>query len=452
MIVPYGIQTYKRADLPKVRLSNLYVEATPASRAQTALLSRPSLQIEYDIGAGPIRGMYGQPGALGGALFAVSGDTLYKAVDDLGTIPGTARVSIAASSSQMLIANDTALYVSDGVTVDTVAFPDDAGVTSVAYINGYFLAARADSQRFYWSGILDAESWDALDYASAERAPDSLVAIWIVSDQIWLFGEITTEVWVTTGDGEVPFQRIDGRLYDQGCISRDTIAKLDNSIYWVGHDFKVYRGDTIPMRVSDHGIEEAIQSSDPADLTAWAFPWQGNLFYVLSTSSGTFAYNAASQQWSEFGSYQRNNWRAHVGVFLNDTVYAGDDQTGRIWKLNGDILLDGTDPIERRWTALFPTALFLDNLSLDVPVGEAPVLDFDPITEVRISRDGGNTYGEWQQAAVGEQGQYRKRPAWRRLGMIDGEGGLLDFRMTDPTYWRVSSIRFNEAMGGRSRV
>lgn len=451
MIVPYSIAAYRRADLPRIRLTNLYVEQTPASRTQIVLMARPGLEAHFELGDGPIRGMFATPGAVGDALFTVSGETLYSDETDLGDIPGDLRVSMASSAAQLLIANDTALYLSDGATVAEVAFPDDAGVSSAAFINGYFLAARTGTQRFYWSTILDGSMWDALDYASAERSPDNLVAIWVVSDQIWMFGEVTTEIWVPTGDGEVPFQRIEGRLYDQGCLARDTIAKMDNSIFWVGHDFKVYRGDSTPFRVSDFGIEQAIQESDVADLRAWSFPWIGSLFYVLTTSSGTFAFNAATGQWSEFASFGLGSWRAHVGVFRDQEVIGGDAVNGQLWQLSSTKLLDGDDPIERRWTVLLPNPTPCDNILVDASSGETPDVDADPIAELRLSRDGGNTFSDWRQASVGRMGQYRTRIAWRRLGMVDGDGMVLDFRLTDACTWRVSSIRMNEAFGGRGR-
>lgn len=451
MIVPYGIQSYRRADLPRIRLINLYAEKTPATRVQTALLARPGLAEYLSVGDGPIRGMFAQPGALSDLLFTVSAAELYADSDLVGDIPGTSRVSMTSSIAELLVANDNALYLSDGATVGPVTFPDDAGVSSVAFINGYFLAARTGTQRMYWSAILDGSSWDALDYAAAESSPDNIVAIWIVSDQIWLFGQVTTEVWITTGDGDIPFQRVDGRLYDQGCLARDTIAKMDNSIFWVGHDFKVYRGDSTPLRVSDHGIEQAIQESEIADLRAWAFPWIGSVFYVLTTTSGTFAYNAATQQWSEFASYGRDAWRAHVGLFRNQEVIAGDDENGQLWQLDGSVLLDGADPIERRWTVLLPDATPFDNLIVDASSGQTADLTAEPVAEMRISRDSGNTFSTFQQASVGRTGQYRFRIAWRRQGMIDGDGAVLDFRLTDPTIWRVSSIRMNEPLGGRGR-
>lgn len=448
-VISYSTKAYRRYDLPIIRLVNMYAEQSPASRAGVALLPRPALSDYATVGSGPIRGIYQQPGALGGVLFVVSGTELYAGYVLLGSIPGVGKVSMTASGTQLLVANGTGLYLTDGTTLSAVAFPDGAGVSSVAYINGYFLATRTDTQRFYWSAILDGTSWDGLDFASAERTPDDLVAVWIVSDQLWLFGEVSTEIWITTGDVDIPFQRVDGRLFDVGCRNKDTIAKLDNTILWEGNDFKVYRGDSVPMRVSDFSVEEATQASTTT--SAWSYPWQGNLFYALATDRGTQVLNIASGEWHTQASYDRANWRANMGVFANGVVLAGDDEAGQIWELVGDEYSDNGDTIERRWTMMIDKAAYVDNITLDASAGREPVLGVEPVIECRLSRDGGETFGGFRQASIGQKGDYRKRIGWKRWGMVDDEGGVFDFRITDATPWRVSSIRINESLAGRGR-
>lgn len=451
MIIPPSIATYRRYDLPRVRLTNLYAEKAPSSETDVVFLPRPALALHATLGDGPIRGMFSSPGAVGGAMFSVSGQNLYRETASIGTITGFDRVSMTASATQLLIANDATLSLSDGVTTQGVVFPDSAGVSSVAYIDGYFLAARTGTQRFYWSAILDGTSWDALDYASAERSPGKIVAIWVASDQIWIFGEEDTEVWVTTGIAETPFQRVEGRLYDKGLIARGTVAKLDNTLFFVGHDFIVYRADSAPIRVSDNGIEEAIQASEPSQLRAWTFPWQGNLFYCLSTAYGTMCYNPATGLWTEFASFGRDTWRAHMGVFRNGIVYAGDDETGKIYRLTLDQYSDDGDHIERRWTAILDQPGYLDNIVVVADPGRTASVTAEPLCEARISRDGGETYSDFRQASAGRIGQYRRRIAFRRWGVIDTDGAVMDFRITDETPWMVTGIRINESQASRGR-
>lgn len=451
-VVPYALGAYRRADLPRLRLVNQYPEKSQASRAGVILLPRPGLQEYAEWGNGPIQGIFRQPGALNNVLFAVSGGDLYASGANLGSVATNTRVSMAASATQLLIGGGSALFIYEDGAVSAVAFPDGAPVSSVAYINGYFIASRAGTQQFYWSTVLDGSQWDGLDFASAERETDNIVALRIVSDQLWIFGETTTEVWTTTGDADAPFQRVDGRLYDKGCRARDTIANVDNSVFWVGHDGVVYRGDSSPLRISDHTIEQAIQESSPDDLRAWAFAWFGHVFYCLTTAKGTFAYDPATQEWPEFSSYQRPSWRAHIGIQVDNDIIAGDDETGTLWKLSDDILLDGEDAIQRIHTGVVEQRGILSNLVLDATTGGAVTpVEQNPLVELRISRDQGQTFAAWRQSSLGSQGQYRRRAVWRALGLSDGDGMVIEFRMSDPTPWRLSAMRANEPLSGRGR-
>jgi hypothetical protein len=448
--IPYGIQSYKRADIPRIRLENLFVEKTPAEPGGLVLLPRPALAAYDELGSGPIRGMFQQPGAIEDSLFTVSGNALYNGALSIGTIAGTGRVSMAATLNALLVATGDALYATDGATVTSIAFPDDAGVTAVGFIGGYAIASRADSRRIYYT--LDPFTWDGLDYLSAEQSTGDIVGMAIISDQVWVFCEQVTEIFVTTGDPDAPLQRVEGRLLDKGTLARDSIAKLDNTVFWIGHDSIVYRGDSTPLRVSDHGIEERIAASDLADLNAWAFPWFGHTFYVLNTTDGTFSYDAATQQWHALSSLNRPKWRALLGVLFNRYVIAGDDETGQLWRLDNDLMTDDGTEIQRWFTVLIKQAGFIDNIALSCSVGDtgSPTTGAGLI-EMRTSRDGGQTFTEFRGVSLGEEGHYRQRVAFRRLGVVDQDNMTIQFRVTDPRPSRISYVRVNEPLGGRSR-
>lgn len=451
MILRPPTKNYQRKDLPRVSLVNLYPEESLASATGVALLARPALSKLYTLGSGPIRGIFKTPGALSGSTFAVSGGLAYNGETSIGAVSGSNRVSMASSTTQLIIANDDGLRITTGGALADVTFPDGAGVVSCEYINGYFIAVRENSQRFYWSTILDGSLWDALDFASAERGPDNIVCVKVVSDQIWFFGETTIEVWITTGDGEIPFQRVEGRLFDKGCRARDTVARFDNSVIWVGNDGIVYRGDSNPVRISDFSVEEAIKETDASILRAWTFPWNGHLFYALSTVRGTQIYDAATQEWFVFASYGKTLWRAHLGVAPEESVIAGDNETGDIWTLLDQPFSMDEPIIEAKWTTMIDQEGFLDNLSLDMSTGKETDLTAEPIVEVRVSRDQGETYSDYRGSSIGKTGQYRKRAVFRRFGMVDGDGMMLDFRITDPTMRRISALKVNEGQGGRGR-
>jgi hypothetical protein len=450
MQIPYGIQSYRRADIPRIRLENLYLEKTPAEPGGVVLLPRPGLSPYLMTGTGPNRGVFQKPGALDGLLYSVSGTKLYSRDEEVGDIPGTGRVTMDATLNALLIATGDALYASDGLEVTPIDFPDGAGVTSVGFIGGYAFATRTDSRRIYYT--LDPYTWDGLDYLSAEQSTGNIIGTAIVSDQVWVFCEQVTEIFVTTGDPDAPLQRVEGRLLDKGCLARDTIAKLDNTVFWVGHDGIVYRGDSAPIRVSDHGIEERIAESNLADLNAWAFPWFGHTQYALNTSDGTFPFDVATQQWTCYSSYERPKWRALTGVLADRLVIAGDDETGQLWRLDETALSDNGVPVQRWFTVLVKQAGFIDNIALSCSTGDTGAApDGAGTVELRVSRDGGQTFSSFRETSLGEQGKYRQRVAFRRVGMVDQDNFTMEFRVTDPRPSRISYIRMNEPLGGRSR-
>jgi hypothetical protein len=450
VIVPYSIATYRRADLPPIVLRNLFVEKTPDSPPQIALLPRGGLEAYQSIGSGPIRGVFQRSGALSGATFSVSGGNLYSGTTSLGGLGGSGLVRWAASLNTLLIATGGPLYSSDGSAVGNVAFPDGAGVTDVAFLGGYALAARAGSRRIYFT--LDPATWDGLDFISTTSSTANIVGFAVVSDQLWVFTEDKTYIFVLTGNADAPLQAVPGRVFDKGCLNRNTITVMDNTVMWTGSDGIDYRADNSPQRISDHGVEEAIALTDSANLSAWTFPWFGHTIRALNTARGTLAYDAATQQWHELASKDRETWRAWTGQLVGRDVICGDDETGQLWKLSSDTLMDGDDLIEREFTILFNDRGFIDRLTFDCTTGVTGGADQPAGTiEARSSRDGGFVWREWQDASLGVEGQYRAHPAWRNFGMVDEHGMIVQVRLTDPRYLRISDVRVNEPAGGRSR-
>ena len=74
----------KVADADSLVLKNRYFESNPfLSDDGASLLARPGLDFLTTVGAGPIRGIYSEPGTFNGSLFVASYDTLYQVKTDL---------------------------------------------------------------------------------------------------------------------------------------------------------------------------------------------------------------------------------------------------------------------------------------------------------------------------------------------------------------------------------
>jgi hypothetical protein len=83
--VPLGSSDWERSVTgePFVPVLNRYFEQNPTNlEEQVALIARPGLRRYLQVGSGPIRQMYSQPGSFSDSLFAVSYDGLYKITAD----------------------------------------------------------------------------------------------------------------------------------------------------------------------------------------------------------------------------------------------------------------------------------------------------------------------------------------------------------------------------------
>ena len=146
----------------------------------------------------------------------------------------------------------------------SVDMPDALAPAAVTFIAGYVIVVPKTTNttgfngRFFW--IEPGETFiRPLNFATAERSPDPLFNCRTVGDQFWLLGEKTTEVWYPTGDELIPFQRIQGQVFERGTVE-GTDAQIKDSLVLVDSDGVVYVvAGGGPKPVSDNSIEERIR-------------------------------------------------------------------------------------------------------------------------------------------------------------------------------------------------
>jgi hypothetical protein len=449
MIVPFALGSYKRdaGFLPELRLRNLIVEQTPAASEKIVLLPRPGLKAAYNLGA-PVQAIYCEPGVLGGSVVSLAGNGVYLNDKLTGIIGAQAdrAARFAGTAYELVFCNGGSLYHVDKTGLSTIAFPDGARVRAVAVFDTFFLAVRDGTQRLYWSASNDGTSWPALNYSAATSRPDNLLDVVVSNDQIALLGESGIEFWQAnpSGAADLPFTRIDGLTYSKGVLNTGAAVYADNTLIWVGSDGIVYRRSATPQRISDNGVEEQIAKSGTAYL--FTFIWRGHTFLVLSLNGMTLAYDFQTQEWLEFSTIGFDGWRAVCGQ-ANGIEPVFGDEAGNVLTLDEGAIADAGAAIERRFTAMLPGPVQIDNLFLDAQGGVGG--DTSPIVvELSLSRDGSQTWSPFVQTDLGKRGEYRKRAMWRRLGLYD-MGAVLDFRTTDAAPFTVQSLHMNEPMGGR---
>ena len=198
------------------------------------------------------------------------------------------------------------------------------------------------------------------------------------------------------------------------------------------------------MRISDHGIEEQIRRSVTA--SAFSFTWDGHTFFVLGLDDETLVYDVAAS-WANY-TYGASPFPA-LGFYDGENTYVGG---AKVWLLDevGDD--DGT-AMERVFTAIIPTEkpVLVNALQVSLSPGVTSVSEEPATVQMRWSDDQGRTWTDWKDASSGFSGEYRKRVMFRRLGMVDAPGRVIEVRQTDAALIRYSGCDLNPPMGGRSR-
>ncbi len=445
----FGISSYARArgDLPELPVVNMFGEEAPTETTGVVLQSRPGLDDRAaDMGSGPVRELFQRDLVLNSALFGVSGKKLYRGTTLLGTVNGNGPFSMAGYQTALFVAGGEDCWIWNGSSLSAISFPDGASVAKVIVGASRAIVIRKDTGQFYWSDVLDG-NFDSLDFATAENQPDRLLDMVFIDDTLVLGGAETIEYWPNTGDSELPFQPLEGRVIEKGIKATGCMIEFAGTFAAVTNANQVILGDESRI-LSNPGLEEKIEAS--AGCRLWKFPIGGVEFLALRLDEETQVWNLRSGLWSEFESKGETNWIAQCyagGVFGS----AVDGKTLE-WS-DGHVDLGGD--LERRFRAglaLNSGGVGIANMLLRCNVGRTPFLtgDYtDPIVEMRVSRDGGQTWGAWKQTALGAQGDYRKKVTWRGLGMASQPGFLAEFRVTAPVPFRVSDVLVNESFGGR---
>ena len=458
------------------RMINLFPEVIPEGGKEPGFLNRaPGLKLQRAVGTGPIRALWAHQ-TNGADFYVVSGTEVYKMTSltatpvKLGDVADGGPVSIADNGTQLFFACNGPSYIYNEATNEfkQITDPDFPGAATVGYLDGYFVFNEPNSQRIWVTALLDGTSIDPLDFASAEGSPDGLVAVNIDHREAWLFGTDSVEVWYDVGGTDFPLQRIQGAFNEIGCVAAFSIAKLDNSLYWLGTDARgqgiVYKANGYAgQRVSTHAIEYAIaQYGNISDALAYTYQQEGHGFYVLTfpSANATWVYDAATQAWHERAGLVNGQFTRHRSNcqcnFGGETV-VGDFENGNIYTFDLDVYSDNGQAQKwlRSWRALptgqnnlkrtahhslqldAETGVGLNGLTNDTNVFLVTEAEDNLITEsgdfilssitqipieppqamLRWSDDGGHTWSSEHWTSMGRIGEYGHRTIWRRLGM-----------------------------------
>ena len=253
----------------------------------------------------------------------------------------------------------------------------------------------------------------------------------------------------------------------------------------------------IPQRISTHAVENTLLNQYIDDAIAWTYQLEGHENYVVSFPSLnlTWAYDVTTSMWHKWlynndnNQYQRH--RGNCSAVFQGMVLVGDYSNGKIYELDTNNYTDDGQNIRRLRRAphlvsdlqrqyfnelqiqfqpgvgvggfgvtslpngvtsntiyLGSTYTLSSSQTLNIGPFETYVLGTNqqllptstltyPQAMLRWSNDGGSTWSNEHWATVGQQGKYKNRAIWRRLGMARDR--VFEVSVSDPVKFVIVS-------------
>ncbi len=446
MIIPvFGFDTgQKSSNVTAQQRFNLYAEVKVERDKTNMVLYRTPGLLPFitSLGANPFRGLWKNGnflyGPIQGQMYQISNTPV--ATPSSGSMLSTTvgNVDMVDNGTQVLIVDGTAGYILTLATntLATIAsgnFPN--GATTCAVQAGFFLVDDpAHPGRFYKSASLDGTTWSATDFATAESSPDALVRVFVNNDIVHLMGTDTIEFWANTGALDFPYARIQGTTIAWGLAAKWSAAVLNGQVTFIasnsGQIQAVQLAGFQPQVISSPEVEARWATyTTTGDAIGFAHDVEGHQVYEVTfpTANESWLYDFTSSQVAGVPVWSRltSNGGRHLSQFHQDFIdqhIVSDYSSGNLYKMSTTTYTDNGTSI--LWK-LIGKHVFKNNemmtigkLWVDVEggVGTTTGQGNNPQVMLRVSKDGGHTWGSELWRSMGAIGKYLTRLIWTRLG------------------------------------
>lgn len=446
----FGVgQKGKSANVSAQQRINLYAEMQKdAEKTRMSLYGRAGRSLFASFGDTPNRGGI----TVGERMFVVHRGTFWE-VNNAGTMTNRGTVSTTSGRVDMATDGDVILIVTgtNGYTFDlntnTLTLISDADFPQTAntcgWLDGNFIVDQGAGDQFQISP--DCINWDALDVASAESAPDGLMRVFPDHGEIMLPGVATTEFWGNTGAADFPFAPVRGATLEYGLAARWSLAKYDSSVAGLfrnrmGQVQVIRLQGYTPVPMSNPEFDSIINEyATVSDATGFSRMQGGHPFYQINfpTAMASWEFDQSTGLWAQV-QYGLNGARDRGEICIDylNKPRLFDYENGNIYTIDPTLYSDNGDPIRSvlisrhffaEYNRVTVNRLFID---FESGVGLVSGQGSDPQVMLRISRDGGHSWGKEIRASMGKVGEYTKRAEFRRLGTA--RDFTFELSITDP--------------------
>lgn len=229
------------------------------------------------------------------------------------------------------------------------------------HLDGYFVALDTVNSKLYVSGLYDGLTWDVGGtFAQRSLGPDKWLSMEIVGRAVWLYGELTSEVWYNTGD-RFPLSPLANQVINYGITAPWSAATLGNDILWLSNSMDgkvcVMRASGMsPEVVSTPALEAAMQSYlSRTSAVADAYTDEGHSFYMLSFDADkvTWCLDLATGLWHQRGTWAPESneyvaWRPRFHTYAFGEHRMLDASNANVYRLSAELQRDVDGRLIRR--------------------------------------------------------------------------------------------------------
>lgn len=453
-------------------LKNCYVEVMeqPGATSRASLYPTPGVEAFAEALATGWRALFSDDNS--GRVFGVVGTSFVEILAG-GTITVRGAVAVDANPAtistngdgggQLLITSGGNAYCYDLAT-NTLTTELTGTATMGAVLYGFGLVFDVATGTVYLSDLFDLTTWDPTQFFQRSINSDPWQAMFVTPyGYIVLPGTQTGETWYNAGTFPIPFAPDPSGQFARGIAAPFSMAQLGDTVCWLSRgiegDFQVVRqtGFT-PQRISTHPIELLLAGYNEdvgvSDAIGQVYGEHGHLFYLLTlpNADNTLCFDAITvgkaNPWHERGTWIAEDnaytyWRPVYHAFAFGRHLMGDLDSAVLYEMRHDLPLDVDGrPIrrQRRSPAILDQhqRLIIDELEIlmQTGVGTGSGQGENPVVMLRVSKDGGYTWGNERTALLGAMGQYWTRVRFLHLGQA--RSFVFEITITDPVATRIT--------------
>lgn len=383
----------------------------------------------------------------------------------VGTVPGVNRMIIDDDGSNLVMTGIDGQFIFDGSTVNPVTDSNIIGSTANTFINSRIVYTNPINNLFVMATVNNPSTANGLDASSAESKPDRLVRAYAFKQNVYMFGERTTEPYWNSGQGNPPLDRIDGQIFEIGLDAIHSVANTDQFLYWLGDDKAIYQAiGGQRQRISTTAISHAIAGYDTtSDAIAYTYTFEGMNFYQITflSANKTWALNESlgDKGWFELSS--GTNGGVYQGTSLINVYgknFVADSTNGNLYELDIDTFTNNGEIIQRRRITSSINGALLNapgervqmsriEFIMEKGVGLISGQGEDPKIMIDISRDGGKSWFSEGFVRIGRLGETQLRV--ELFSLISDYDFIFRITTSDAVAYEIYSAAIDLRLAGR---